>query len=102
VAWEFVFIDNSCRHALGKHDQGIAGPESSLFNSMDCAIERALEPSPAVEPKYPLQIMDYADLLGGSREQAHHNQKEQGWGKYRNGDGTPFSQAPRCPARVPR
>lgn len=102
MAWEFVFIDNPCRHALGKHDQGITGSESSLFNLMDCAIERALEPATAAEPKNPLQIMDYTDLLGGSREQTHHNQKEQGWGKYCNGGGTPASQAPRCAARVPR
>jgi hypothetical protein len=102
VAWKFAFIDNPCRHALGKHDQRIAGLESPLFNRMDCAIERALEPATATEPKDPLQIMDYADLLGGSREQTHHNQKEQGWGKYCNGDGTAVSHAPRCPARVPR
>jgi hypothetical protein len=102
VAWKFVFIDNPCRHALGKHDQRIAGPECSLFNRMDGSIERALEPATAAEPKNPLQIMDYTDLPGRSREQTHHNQKEQGWGKYCNGGRTPVSQAPRCPARVPR
>ena len=69
---------------------------------MDDTIERAIEPAPAAQAKNPLQIMDYADLLDRSRQQTRHYQKEQGWGKYWDGSGTPASQAPGCPARVPR